>query len=54
MYELKDHLITCLDLDYIEKSLFDEGHSLVEDAKVTLNGFIKYTIRQKKKHARSR
>jgi len=43
LYELKDHLITCLDLGYISKATFDEGSELIEQGKMLLNGFIKYT-----------
>ena len=42
MYELKDHLISCFDLSYINKEIYDKGIVLIEDAKITLNGFIKY------------
>ena len=42
MYELKDHLTTCLDLNLINKELFDRGTFLIEDAKKTLNGYIKF------------
>jgi len=49
MYELKDHLITCYDLEYIGKELFDEGLELIEDAKITLNGYIGYVKKQKAK-----
>ncbi len=49
MYELKDHLITCLDLKYTEKDLFDEGILLIEEAKKTLNGYINYVKKQKEK-----
>jgi len=43
LFELKDHIISCLDLKYIGKKLYDSGIDLIEEAKVTLNGFIKYT-----------
>ncbi len=42
LYELKDHLISCHDLNYIDDELKDEGKELIEAAKVKLNGFIKY------------
>lgn len=42
LYELKDHLITCRDSDYIDDSLFQKGIELIEPAKITLNGFIKF------------
>lgn len=47
MYELKDHLITCLDLKYIGRKQFDEGISLIEEAKKTLNGYIGYVKKKK-------
>jgi four helix bundle protein len=40
LYELKDNLITCRDLEYINDSLFQKGSDLIEPAKITLNGFI--------------
>lgn len=43
LYELKDHLITSLDLGYISKATFNEGSELIEEGKMLLNGFIKYT-----------
>ena len=49
LYELKDHLISCYDLSFIEKNIFEEGISLIEDAKITLNGYIKYCKSQKDK-----
>ena len=42
LYELKDHLISCRDLQYIDDLLFEKGIDLIEQAKVKLNGFIKY------------
>ena len=47
IYELKDHLISCYDLDFINRETFEKGIYLIEDAKATLNGFIKYAISQK-------
>ena len=32
LYELKDHLISCLDFNYVEKELFNEGTDLIEIA----------------------
>ncbi len=43
LYELKDHLISCLDLDYISKDTLTKGFELIEEGKMLLNGFIKYT-----------
>lgn len=42
LYELKDHLLSCYDFDYIENILKDEGLNLIESAKITLNGYINY------------
>lgn len=47
LYELKDHLITCQDLNYIEDNLLKEGLPLVEKAKKILNGYIKFVKKQK-------
>lgn len=49
LYELKDHLISCLDFNYISKNLFEEGANLIEEAKITLNGYIGYVKKQKSK-----
>ena len=46
IYELKDNLISCYDFDYISKEVFEKGISLIEDAKITLNGYIKFVISQ--------
>lgn len=48
IYELKDHLTSCYDLEMIKADLFDRGISLIEDAKLTLNGYIKFVVRQKR------
>jgi four helix bundle protein len=48
LYELKDHLISCFDLQYISNDLFDEGSTLIESAKITLNGYINFVKRQKR------
>ncbi len=50
MYELKDHLITCIDLNYIQRELFDEGIPLIEAGKKTINGYINYVKKQKTKN----
>ncbi len=42
LYELKDHLLSCYDLEYITKELKLEGEELLESAKKTLNGYINY------------
>ncbi|MFO7829168.1 MAG: four helix bundle protein [Bacteroidales bacterium] len=48
MYELKDHLISCYDFDYINKRNYDKGMALIEDAKITLNGYINFVKSQLK------
>ena len=40
--KLKDHLISCFDLKYIKDDLLKEGFGLIEEAKVSLNGYINY------------
>ena len=37
-YELKDHLISCYDLKFIDEVSLKKGIDLIEDAKITLNG----------------
>jgi four helix bundle protein len=49
LYELKDHLISCYDFNYIDSELLKIGEELIETAKKTLNGYIKYVLQQKKK-----
>ena len=49
LFELKDHLISCNDLEYIGKDLFQDGIQLIEKAKVSLNGFIKFVNSKVKK-----
>jgi four helix bundle protein len=50
LYELKDHLISCYDLNYIDAGLKLEGEELIESAKVILNGYINYVISKIKKN----
>jgi four helix bundle protein len=42
LYELKDHLMSCHDLSYIDKTLFQDGIQLIEKAKISLNGYINF------------
>ncbi|MDZ7741764.1 MAG: four helix bundle protein [Bacteroidota bacterium] len=42
IYELKDHLISAFDLGFIVEKIHDDGLGLIEKAKVSINGFIKY------------
>jgi len=48
LYELKDHLISCYDLEYIDRALIGKGKELIEEAKRTLNGYITYVKNKKK------
>lgn len=50
IYELKDHLISCFDLSYINNEIYNKGLSLIEDAKITLNGFINFVKSQKEQN----
>jgi four helix bundle protein len=47
LFELKDDLITCFDLDFINQATFEEGLRLIEEAKRMLNGYIRYTANHK-------
>jgi four helix bundle protein len=49
IYELKDHLITCFDFNYINKEVYEKGLVLIEDAKITLNGYINFVNGKKNK-----
>ena len=49
LYELKDHLLSCYDLNYIGNDLKLEGEELLESAKRTLNGYINYVKSKIKK-----
>ncbi len=48
LYELKDHLTSCYDLEFISKDLLKKGFLLIEDAKKTLKGYIKFVESRKK------
>ncbi len=47
LYELKDHLLNCFDLNFIDETLKIEGEFLIEEAKKTLNGYINFVKSQK-------
>jgi len=47
IYELKDHLITCFDLDYIDSVQLNDGIDLIESTKIKLNGYINYAKKLK-------
>ncbi len=42
LFELKDHLISCFDIGYVDKELKGESERLIEAAKITLNGYINF------------
>ena len=42
LYELKDALITCKDLEFISSEPFHQGIQEIEQAKIILNGYINY------------
>ena len=48
IYELKDHITTCLDLNLVDKELFNRGIVLIEDSKKTLNGYINFVKNQQR------
>jgi len=41
-FELRDHLISCFDLKFIDELLFKEGTTLLESSIKTLNGYIRF------------
>jgi four helix bundle protein len=47
IYALKDHLISCYDLKFIEQVTLEKGIKLIEEAKITINGYINYVKSQK-------
>lgn len=48
-YEIKDHLITCNDLDYISIELFKNCLELIETYKISIGAYINYKRNQKKR-----
>ena len=42
LFELKDHLISCLDIGFINIELKQDGEELIESAKKILNGYINF------------
>jgi four helix bundle protein len=50
MYEIQDHLITCLDNDYIAKEEYDSVWELSENAIRVLDGYIRYLRKQQSKN----
>jgi len=49
LYEIQDHLITCLDQKYISKDRFDKLNDLVLNTIKALDGYIRYLNNQKLK-----
>lgn len=47
LFELKDHLMVCLEEDYIDKDEYNSKIELVETTIKKLNGYIKYLNNQK-------
>lgn len=47
LYELHDHLISSLDLEYITRIQYDFLYDLVVQATKTLNGYIRWLKKQK-------
>jgi len=48
IYEIQDHLITCLDNQYIKKMEYDAVFILSQNAIKVLDGYIRYLQRQQK------
>jgi len=46
VYELKDHLISCFDLKFIDKNIYNDGLMIIEDAKKLINGYINFVKKQ--------
>ncbi|OGB68347.1 MAG: hypothetical protein A2Y94_15710 [Caldithrix sp. RBG_13_44_9] len=42
LYELKDHLLSCMDFNYITAEEFNKGMILIETGKQLLNGYINF------------
>ncbi|HID93338.1 MAG TPA: four helix bundle protein, partial [bacterium (Candidatus Stahlbacteria)] len=47
MYELRDHLITCLDEGYVNEDEYKELFSLLESGIKAINGYIRMLKSQK-------
>lgn len=42
IYELKDHLISCFDLKFIDENTYNDGLAILEDAKKLISGYINF------------
>ena len=49
LYEIQDHLITCLDQNYISQDRFNQLNDLILNTIKTLDGYIRYLNNQKNK-----
>ena len=49
LYETQDHLISCLDNEYITKEKYDAVWAISEDAIRVLDGYIRYLKTQQNK-----
>ncbi len=54
LFELKDHLISCHDLGFIDDYLFENGIKLIEFTRMKLNAYINYIIKQKEIHNKNK
>ncbi|RMF57025.1 MAG: four helix bundle protein [Calditrichaeota bacterium] len=50
LYEIQDHLISCLDQNYISEEKFKELNTLVLNTIKTLDGYIRYLSNQKSRN----
>jgi len=50
MYETQDHLVTCLDNEYIAKEEYDSVWDISENAIRVLDGYIRYLKKQQSKN----
>ena len=54
MYEIQDHLVTCLDENYISKENYGRIYSLSERAIKAINGYIKLLQRQQQTESKKK
>ncbi len=52
LYEIQDHLITCLDHKYFSQDKFNHFNDLVLNTIKALDGYIRYLNKQKTKNAK--
>lgn len=51
IFELKDHLITVYNLNFISENSYHKGIKIIEEVKILINGYISYLIKNKKDKA---